>query len=576
MSKIDVHQLGAGFNGHFSFTHARVARVDGAEAEHLAVSGTWNLGQSLAGQWAEVLVHMPSHGAWSQQALYEINTGSTTVRRSINQRNYADTWVSLGTFQMTGTPSVTLRNNTAVYTDEGRANALHGVDDVAWDAVAFVPLPGKPADFVVALGDSFSSGEGTSVHSGADFFRGSDHNGSSPNIRNACHRSPYAWPYKVDPPNIPGTSKTGELVTANDARLDFHLLACAGAVTENLLPVDDAAGYEADQQFGERTQLDRGFLDANTTLVTLTIGGNDIGFGPIIDTCIKSPGSFASPPTGCKDDPAPESTGFSGTLVQMVDSRLGSLPGKVTTLLGKIRDRAPNAKVIMLGYPSVFDDGTNCVLLSAANRPWLDSVTQRLNKALTKAAFDAGPSVIYESPQYRFKGHNVCADDHALQRLVLQITPGDETRYIAPPNGTGFGISAQSVHPNRFGTDLYASAANNVLSAERVPLSATLVAGAPTTYYSALRWMEGPTAMSVSSFSSCGQELRIGLRSGAPGTQSSSSLSWTTPHDMQNFVHAPDSWATPDLPSDTYALNARMTTACAGGGVQSWSADLYR
>lgn len=576
-SKIDVHQLGAGFNSHFYFSHIRVPTISTAESQHLAVAGTWNLGQNLAGQWTKVMVHMPSHGAWSQQALYEIDTGSgEPIRRSVNQRNYADQWISLGTFQMTGTPTVTLRNNSTVFTDGQRANALHGVDDVAWDAVAFVPLAQKPSDFVVALGDSFSSGEGTSIHSGAEFFRGSDHNGGSPNIRNACHRSPYAWPYKVDPPNIPGTSKVGDLVSANDTRLDFQMLACSGAVTSNLLPGEDDVTHAELQQYGERTQLDRGFLDSNTTLVTLTIGGNDIGFGPIVDTCIKSAGALASPPTECKLDPAPVSEDFSGTLEQMVESRLAALPGNVTTVLQEIRQRAPSARVILLGYPSIFDDGTNCVFLSMANKPWLDSVTQRLNKALSKAAFDAGEYVTYESPQYRFKGHNLCAEDNALQQLVLQITPGDNVRWIAPPGQTGFGISAQSVHPNKFGTDLYAHAANNAIAATRLPLSGTLAGGAATTYYSTLRWMEGPTAMNVSSFSSCGQELRLGLRSGVPGTQSSNSLSWTSPHDMQNFIHSPDSLATPDLPGNTYAMNARLTTACAGGGTQAWAGELYR
>lgn len=575
-SKIDTHQLGAGFNGHFYFSRVRVPSVNAAEAQHLAVSGTWSLGQNLAGQWTRVLVHMPSHGAWSQQASYEINTGSTTVVRSVNQRNYADKWVSLGTFQMSGVPTVTLRNNTASYSSSAKAQALHGVDDIAWDAVAFVPLAQKPTDFIVALGDSFSSGEGTSAADGADFFRGSDHHGTDPFQQNACHRSPYAWPYKIDVPNVSGYASVGTLASANDARLDFHMLACAGAETKHLLPNESGSNYATVQQFGEQTQLDRGFLDANTTLVTLTIGGNDVGFGPILKACIQSPGILASPPTDCKVDPAPASEEFSGTIEQMVDSRLAALPGKITTVLQEINQRAGNARIVLLGYPTLFENGTLCVALSESNRSWLNSVSQRLNQVLTKAAFDAGAYVTYESPQYRFSGHNVCAENNALRRLVLTMTPGDAGAWFQPPNAPGFGVSAQSVHPNQFGTDLYAQAANNALVTERVPLSATLTAGAPTTYYATLRWMEGPTAMSISSFSSCGKELRLGLRSGGPGTQSSNSLSWTTPHDKQNFVHSPDSLNTPDLPGNTYAMNARMTTACPEGGSQSWTGDLYR
>ena len=249
------------------------------------------------------MVHMPSHGAWTQQANYEINTGSAVVERSVNQRNYADQWVSLGTFQMTGTPSVTLRNNSPFYSDPERANALHGFDDIAWDAVAFVPLANKPADFIVALGDSYSSGEGTSATNGEDFFRGSDHHGSDPFLQNACHRSPHAWPFKVDPPNIAGQTTVGQLVSNNVTSLDFHMLACAGAETENLLPSADDVSHDEIQQYGERTQLDRSFLDADTTLVTLTIGGNDVGFGPILKACIQSPGIWASHPPNVRTIP---------------------------------------------------------------------------------------------------------------------------------------------------------------------------------------------------------------------------------------------------------------------------------
>lgn len=311
-------------------------------------------------------------------------------------------------------------------------------------------------------------------------------------------------------------------------------------------------------------------------LVTLTIGGNDVGFGPILEACIQSPGTFADPPTDCEIDAAPAAEGFSGAIEQMVDSCLAALPGEITTVLQEIHQRAGNARIILLGYPALFENGTACVLLGERNLPWLNGVSQHLSQALTKAAFDAGTYVTYESPQYRFSGHNVCAENHALLlRLVVTTTPGDAATLIQVPGGVGFGISAQSVHPNRLGTDLYAQAANNAVVTERGPLSGTLVAGT-TTYCATLRLMEGTTSMSVSSFSSCGQELRLGLHSGDPGTQTSNSLSWVSPHDNQNFMHEIGFLKMPDLPGNFYAMNARLTSACAEDGVQTWAGDLYR
>lgn len=86
--------------------------------------------------------------------------------------------------------------------------------------------------------------------------------------------------------------------------------------------------------------------------------------------------------------------------------------------------------------------------------------------------------------------------------------------------------------------------------------------------------------MNVSNFSTCGQEIRFGLRrndassSGVFGAQDTDSLSWTQPFAMQSFTWTTGTTTTA-LPSGWYALNGRLTTACAGGGSQPWEAELY-
>lgn len=82
------------------------------------------------------MVHIPDHGAHTQQAKYEIDTGSGSFTRTryVNQKIKANTWVSLGVYNMSGTPRVRLGSQTA----DG-----DGSEDVAWDAVAFQPLYGQ-------------------------------------------------------------------------------------------------------------------------------------------------------------------------------------------------------------------------------------------------------------------------------------------------------------------------------------------------------------------------------------------------------------------------------------------------
>ncbi|MFD3503548.1 hypothetical protein [Streptomyces sp. NPDC058678] len=136
-SKIDFHQLGSGFGGHFWFTHTRVPTFTDS-----VVTGTWTPDRSIKG-WARVMVHLPDHEANTGQAAYRIDLGDgTVVEKTISQDTGGkNTWVSLGSYEFHGTPSVSLSSATADGT---------GDDSIAWDALAFEPLPGKPSDAVSA------------------------------------------------------------------------------------------------------------------------------------------------------------------------------------------------------------------------------------------------------------------------------------------------------------------------------------------------------------------------------------------------------------------------------------------
>lgn len=461
-SKMDLHQLGAGFNGHFYFAHTRtpdgVPKMPpgkgGWHGGKLKITGKWTLGSSTT-SWHRVLVHMPDHGAWTQQACYSINPGSgTSQTRCVLQRHYANQWVSLGVFKMSGNPSVSLSNETK--------NGI-GVDDIAWDAVAFVPLANKPNNFVVALGDSYSSGEGTSTDDGADFYRDSDHHGDykvadgqplQTTQRNACHRSKEAYIRKTI---LPGTSATlGSLADSWSASTDLQFLACSGAETEHMLPFHsvpaalnppvNADGDPGDLgRFGELSQLDRGFLDSNTTLVTLTIGGNDLGFGPIIQQCILSIAIYPN----CELTSPPG--GGPGLMRDWVSNRMATIQQSVGAVLEAIKTRAPNAKIVLLGYPKLFADGTICVLIDETSKTWLNAVADELSTKLTMAAAGAGSRVRFVRVEEAFAGRNVCSENRAIQRVVTYLTPGDEPGIPGLP-------SAQSIHPSKAGTGLYASA----------------------------------------------------------------------------------------------------------------------
>ena len=465
--KIDLHQLGSGANGHFFFAHTRPESDALTNPSGTAtITGTWTLDRPLH-QWGRVFVHMPDHGAWTQQAQYTIDLGNGTKKtRAALQRNYANTWVSLGVFDFAGTPKVSLSN----VTHDG-----DGVDDIAWDAIAIQPLAAKPKDIVVAMGDSFSSGEGASDFDGAQYYRATDNNGlwENPGVgrineetaknrfRNACHRSTEAWSRKAVLDTSPGAT-IGARADSYAADLDYHLIACSGAESRHLLPfysVGPDKPSAAEQQgtrgrFRELSQLDQGYVDENTTLVTVSIGGNDARFADILRTCVTHPQPNACQMQTLERDvqAAPAAT------AQRINT---SMKASVITVLEQIRHKAPSAKILLMGYPMLFENYDGCAVVNETEKSWLNETAKLLNARLKDAAAavtTATAPVVFGDPTIQFAGRNLCSTPNAINRLVINRSPGDDPVLVPrlPGPDLPLGVSQQSFHPNRLGTTLYA------------------------------------------------------------------------------------------------------------------------
>lgn len=452
-SKIDTHQLGGGFNGHFFFTHTRAD----AAGYPSRVSGTWNLGESMAGKWGRVFVHTPDHAAWTQQAVYQVDRGDgKPVSRALPQRTYANSWRSIGVFQFTGTPSVTLTNLTADGADY--------LDDIAWDAVAFEPLSAKPKDIIVSMGDSFSSGEGArGTKNGNPYYPESDNFGTEERSRNACHRSDASWSRKA----VLSSSSTsiGSRADANDPTLDYHFIACSGAVAAD---VSANAVGERGTKTRELPQIQQGYLDENTTLVTITIGGNDIGFSDVVRQCVVS-GRLQTP---CRELPQ-LSNGKS--LENTTKERTDAAEDKIFGVLSSIQQAAPNAKIAILGYPPMFSDGVSCVKMKDVDQEWLDAAAEHLNATVKAAAARAnrtGHAVYFGDPKTAFSGRNICASSPAINGLVEYDAKNGGTPWNGdkplidfpwPGDDVQWGVSQQSFHPNTVGTGLYATVLQDTL-----------------------------------------------------------------------------------------------------------------
>jgi lysophospholipase L1-like esterase len=174
---------------------------------------------------------------------------------------------------------------------------------------------------------------------------------------------------------------------------EFESVACSGAGMNAF--VSDMELYpdgDAPPQFNA--------LKGNETIVSVTIGDNDAGFGEVTETCLKATSPSDTP---CQDKYV---TSDGNKMTEAAEALAKPLGEK----LDAIHDRAPKAKIFVVGYgPIIPKDGAGCwgkVNVSESDAPyfygWQNSITET-EKATAKAHgatyvdfFNAG------------KGHDAC------------------------------------------------------------------------------------------------------------------------------------------------------------------------
>lgn len=233
-------------------------------------------------------------------------------------------------------------------------------------SVLFAAAPAQAAaPLYTALGDSYASGVGTRTY----YDDGS-----------GCQRSPYAYP----------------VLDANQIGATLTFAACGGAKVADVLNKQLAS------------------LSAATSYVTVTVGGNDAGFGPVINQC-------ALPwPYTC------------WTEINNANSYItNTLPGTLNTLYSKIRSLAPYATVVVVGYPRLFNE-SDCQSLSRISpgeQAALNDTADLLNNTIKARAVAHGFPFV--DPRTVFTGHAVC---DAVEWINGLSNPTSESYH---PNRTG-------------------------------------------------------------------------------------------------------------------------------------------
>lgn len=182
-------------------------------------------------------------------------------------------------------------------------------------------------------------------------------------------------PTQVDLNCLRSNRNYPSLVATAAGSSSFADKTCSGATTDDILSGGSGAlGIKLPPQLSAVT--------SNTALVTVQIGGNDIGFASIIGDCAEA--SLSSPlGSPCKNR-------FTAGGVDQLQARIVAATPKVTAVLRAVRQAAPGARVVVLGYPAILpDSGYGCwpvVPIAYQDVPYLRGVEKSLNAMLASAA----------------------------------------------------------------------------------------------------------------------------------------------------------------------------------------------
>jgi hypothetical protein len=198
-------------------------------------------------------------------------------------------------------------------------------------------------------------------------------------------------------------------------------VSCSGATTADMTEAQNVEPGPNPPQFNG--------LSAATNIVSVTIGGNDVGFSEIIESCITY-NPFSTP---CKNKYD------SGGHDQLAE-RIAATGPKVAAVLQGIHAHAPNARVFVVNYPDILPTGSGCwptVPLAFGDVPYLHATEERLNAMLATEAAANGASIVdWYTPSI---GHDSCKSSSV--RWVEPVIP-NELAYPVHPNKAGMAGAA--------------------------------------------------------------------------------------------------------------------------------------
>jgi len=369
-----------------------------------------------------------------------------------------------------------------------------------------------------SFGDSYAAGEGLPHPSYEDITPWGNGNpiSGSGDQNHYCQRALAR--------DTPASVAWGAKLAAGKAG-PFAFVACSGAITDDLFPTTGSR-READQLAQARNISRQETFD----VVTLSFGGNNLGFGDIVSDCIGMTwgdgpdGWLGAPWMGCtvsedemkarvdrltnvdsvNEHPDCSDLGVGGwdTESKHFDDD-GLAQGRITVpelydVIG--RCVAPGGTVIVMGYPHLVEDparwrsweGSRCNRIRRADAVPLRGATVHLNNRLQEAVAWANANTparfVFINANQFWEGGSLELDDPSPEERAAPKNrhalcgPGEDwtNGFIAGSAGDGKARFMRSFHPNQLGHDAMASAASHVELGPAQPQDAPTAGDTPS------------------------------------------------------------------------------------------------
>ncbi|MGW1404669.1 SGNH/GDSL hydrolase family protein [Streptomyces sp. NPDC002403] len=269
----------------------------------------------------------------------------------------------------------------------GSAVALAACAQVPVQLAGAAPAAAAGTYDWVALGDSYTAGV---IPAAGDVFE---------YPRDGCERTDRSYPQVIDR-DLGGLLDLTN-VSCGAATIEDVTFRAQEPIGRHLPPLSEDPDYPFPPVPPQSEAVGR-----NTDVVTVGVGGNTLGFADILFQCLQLGAGSEGAGTPCKDE-----------LSASIPGRLAKVRHDYDQMLTVLHERAPKAKILAVGYPTVipkdtskcrYNDWEQFASITQGDLNWLrQDVMEPLNNAIEKSAGTHSASDfvdLYDSS----RNHSVC------------------------------------------------------------------------------------------------------------------------------------------------------------------------